>query len=170
MAWSLVCPASRGIGFQLTRRLLETTHLPVVATARSDASKVKKSILEDLTDVDEKRLTVLELDVTGKDKSHSSRLDLRGKPPIHTDILSRRGLHPKSSRQSRISLPTLKTPSPPRLLPPRNPLSRKITSPTRPETNARNIRRQHNWSPPLIKTLHPLLTQEIDKTLRTGLS
>jgi len=64
MAWSLVCPASRGIGFQLTRRLLETTNLPVVATARTDASKVKKSILEDLKDVDEKRLTVLEVDVT----------------------------------------------------------------------------------------------------------
>ena len=64
MAWSLVCPASRGIGFQLTRRLLETTHLPVVATARTDADKVKRSILDDLKDVDEKRLTVLEVDVT----------------------------------------------------------------------------------------------------------
>jgi NAD(P)-dependent dehydrogenase (short-subunit alcohol dehydrogenase family) len=66
MAWSFVCPASRGIGLQLSRRLLETTQLPVVATARSDTEKVKKSILQDLKDVDEKRLTVLEVDVTSE--------------------------------------------------------------------------------------------------------
>lgn len=67
MAWSLVCPASRGIGFHLTRRLLETTSLPVVATARHDTEGVRKSILQDLkNEVDPKRLTVLEVDVTGR--------------------------------------------------------------------------------------------------------
>jgi hypothetical protein len=65
MAWSLVCPASRGIGFHLTRHLLQTTKIPVVATARKDVTGVKKSILEDLKDVDSGRLTVLEVDVTG---------------------------------------------------------------------------------------------------------
>lgn len=64
MAWSLVCPASRGIGFQLTRHLLRTTKIPVIATARKDVTGVKKSILEDLPDVDPKRLEVLEVDVT----------------------------------------------------------------------------------------------------------
>jgi NAD(P)-dependent dehydrogenase (short-subunit alcohol dehydrogenase family) len=66
MAWSLVCPASRGIGFHLTRHLLQTTKIPVVATARKDVTRVKKSILEDLKDVESDRLTVLKVDVTGK--------------------------------------------------------------------------------------------------------
>ncbi|KAH7336115.1 hypothetical protein BKA65DRAFT_431519 [Rhexocercosporidium sp. MPI-PUGE-AT-0058] len=66
MAWSLVCPASRGIGFQLTRHLLQTTKIPVIATARKDITGVKKSILQDLPDVDPKRLEVLEVDVTNE--------------------------------------------------------------------------------------------------------
>lgn len=65
MAWSLVCPASRGIGFALTRHLLRTTTLPVVATARRDVEAVKNALLSDLPDIDSDRLTVLELDVTG---------------------------------------------------------------------------------------------------------
>ncbi|KAM3075866.1 hypothetical protein ACMFMG_006614 [Clarireedia jacksonii] len=64
MAWSLVCPANRGIGFCLTRHLLKNTTIPVVATARKDTDGVKKSILLDLKDVDADRLTVLEVDVT----------------------------------------------------------------------------------------------------------
>jgi len=63
--WALVTPASRGIGFHLTRHLLCNTALPVVATARKDIDNVKKSILDDLKDVDESRLKILKLDVTG---------------------------------------------------------------------------------------------------------
>jgi hypothetical protein len=66
MAWSLVCPANRGIGFYLTRHLLQNTTIPVVATTRKDSNGVKKSILSDLKDVDADRLTVLEVDVTGQ--------------------------------------------------------------------------------------------------------
>lgn len=65
MAWSFVCPASRGIGFALTRHLLKTTSMPIVATARRDTQGTKKSMLQDLKDIDESRLTVLEIDVTG---------------------------------------------------------------------------------------------------------
>ncbi len=65
MAWSLVCPASRGIGFYLTRHLLQNTNIPVVATARSDVAVVKKNILEGLDHVNPERLNVLEVDVTG---------------------------------------------------------------------------------------------------------
>ncbi len=36
MAWSLICPANRGIGYYLTRHLLQNTKLPVVATTRKD--------------------------------------------------------------------------------------------------------------------------------------
>jgi hypothetical protein len=65
MAWSFVGPANRGIGFALTRHILQATKIPVVATSRKDIGGVKASILDGLKDVDEKRLTVLEMDVTG---------------------------------------------------------------------------------------------------------
>jgi hypothetical protein len=64
MAWSLVYPANRGIGFHLTRHLLQTTKLSVIATWR-DIDGVKKSILNDLLDIDKDQLTVLEVNVTG---------------------------------------------------------------------------------------------------------
>lgn len=63
--WLLVSPASRGIGLQLARRLLKTTDLPVIATARKDIEGTNKRILDGL-DVDNKRLEVLKLDVTGR--------------------------------------------------------------------------------------------------------
>ncbi|KAL8664764.1 MAG: hypothetical protein Q9202_002767 [Teloschistes flavicans] len=62
--WILTTPASRGIGLQLARRLLNTTDLPVVATARKNIDETKAQILKDL-DVDSTRLSVFELDVTG---------------------------------------------------------------------------------------------------------
>lgn len=65
LPWILTTPASRGIGFELTRRLLKTTNLPVVATARKDVENTKERILDGL-DVDRDRLEVLRLDVTGK--------------------------------------------------------------------------------------------------------
>lgn len=63
--WLLVSPASQGIGLQLARKLLKTTDLPVIATARRDIEGTNKKILDGL-DVDNKRLEVLELDVTGR--------------------------------------------------------------------------------------------------------
>jgi NAD(P)-dependent dehydrogenase (short-subunit alcohol dehydrogenase family) len=62
--WSLISPASRGIGFALARRVLQTTNAPVVATARKDLDKTKEELLEGLG-VDESRLRVLKLDVLG---------------------------------------------------------------------------------------------------------
>jgi NAD(P)-dependent dehydrogenase (short-subunit alcohol dehydrogenase family) len=62
--WSLISPASRGIGFALARRVLQTTNAPVVATARKDLDKTKEELLEGLG-VDENRLRVLKLDVLG---------------------------------------------------------------------------------------------------------
>lgn len=61
----MISPASRGIGFALARRVLQTTNAPVVATARMDLDKTKEQLLEGL-DVDEARLRVLKLDVTGQ--------------------------------------------------------------------------------------------------------
>ncbi|KAL9131951.1 MAG: hypothetical protein Q9217_000231 [Psora testacea] len=60
--WLFVSPASRGMGRQLAKRLLQTTDLPVIATARKDTDRVRAQILDGL-DVDEQRLEVLPLDV-----------------------------------------------------------------------------------------------------------
>lgn len=62
--WSLISPASRGIGFALAKRVLQSTNAPIVATVRTDPDKTKSELLEGL-EVDEKRLTVLKLDVLG---------------------------------------------------------------------------------------------------------
>lgn len=63
LPWILTAPASRGVGFELTRRLLKTTNLPVVATARKDVENTKERLLDGL-EVDKDRLEVLKLDVT----------------------------------------------------------------------------------------------------------
>ncbi|KAI1246090.1 hypothetical protein MGN70_012987 [Eutypa lata] len=46
--WIFISPSSRGIGHALTRHLLQTTSLPILATARSDPGGVKASILTGL--------------------------------------------------------------------------------------------------------------------------
>ncbi|KAI0003919.1 NAD(P)-binding protein [Xylariaceae sp. FL0662B] len=43
--WILVCPSSRGIGHALTRHLLRTTTLPILATTRTNRSGVRASLL-----------------------------------------------------------------------------------------------------------------------------
>ena len=63
--WALVTPASRGIGLELTRRLLTTTNIPVVATARKDLDQTKENVLSGLRNVKEDRLRVLKVDVLG---------------------------------------------------------------------------------------------------------
>lgn len=65
--WALVSPASRGIGLELTRRLLQTTNVPVVATARKDVDQTRKNVLSGLQGVKEDRLHVVKLDVLGKE-------------------------------------------------------------------------------------------------------
>ncbi|KAL9103634.1 MAG: hypothetical protein Q9163_001329 [Psora crenata] len=63
--WLFVSPASRGIGLQLVKRLLRSTDLPVIATARKDMDRVREQIWGGLdADIDRTRLEVLQLDVT----------------------------------------------------------------------------------------------------------
>ena len=62
--WVLTSPASRGIGLHLARRLLQTTDLTIVATARADLEGTKERVLHGLN-VDKARLEVLKVDVTG---------------------------------------------------------------------------------------------------------
>ena len=64
--FTLVTPASRGLGFAFAKQLLSRTDLPVVATARNDCPALRQRLLDGATesrDAD-KRLTVLEVDVT----------------------------------------------------------------------------------------------------------
>lgn len=63
--WSLVVPASRGIGLALTRHLLAKTNVPVVATFRKDEQDVKKRMLDGLSGVED-RLKLMQVDVTGE--------------------------------------------------------------------------------------------------------
>lgn len=63
--WALVTPASRGIGRALARTLLQTTRVPVVATARGSLDKARNGILCNLQgggDDPDKRLKVVKLD------------------------------------------------------------------------------------------------------------
>ena len=64
--WALVSPASRGIGLELARRLLETTKVPIVATARKDLDQTRENILHGLDGISEDRLHVLKIDVLGR--------------------------------------------------------------------------------------------------------
>jgi NAD(P)-dependent dehydrogenase (short-subunit alcohol dehydrogenase family) len=73
LPWILVCPSSRGIGFALTRRLLLTTSLPVLATTRQrDPSVTKAALLDGLMGnnnnkddgAPSRRLEVVSCDVT----------------------------------------------------------------------------------------------------------
>lgn len=63
--WALICPTSRGIGLEVARRLLTTTELPIVATARKDLDQTREGILQGLKDVKEDRVKVLKVDVLG---------------------------------------------------------------------------------------------------------
>ena len=63
--WSLVAPSSRGLGLALTRHVLRSTTIPIVATARGDITKTKHDILNGLDGVAESRLKVLKVDMLG---------------------------------------------------------------------------------------------------------
>ncbi|CAO1598875.1 hypothetical protein XANCAGTX0491_002629 [Xanthoria calcicola] len=84
--WLLATPASRGIGLQLARRLLNTTDLPVVATARKDLERTKAQILHGL-DVDPSRLSVLKLDVTDESTITAATSQLRTLFPLSSHYL-----------------------------------------------------------------------------------
>ena len=60
--YAITLPSSRGIGFALTRLLLQKTTLPIFATARHDPDRTKHDLLHSLPDVDAQRLQVLRVD------------------------------------------------------------------------------------------------------------
>ena len=161
MPWSLVSPASRGIGFHLTRHLLQTTKIPVVATARKDVEGVKKSILQDLPDVESDRLTVLELDFTSKFSPHSTYNFKIRRTSSH---LHRRNFHPARGGRRKIHV-HLRQPPPPCLRHPRHSLSRESTLTTRPRAANPHLRHQHHRPLAAHEALHALPTFQIHQTL-----
>jgi hypothetical protein len=72
--WALVTPASRGIGLELARRLLRTTDIPIVTSARKDLDQTRENLLSGLDGVSEDRLHVLKVDVLGHWAFHHKRL------------------------------------------------------------------------------------------------
>ncbi|KAK5128710.1 hypothetical protein LTR85_000043 [Meristemomyces frigidus] len=70
--WALVTPASRGIGLEFARRLLQYTNIPVVATARRDLDQTREHVLTGLADVQEDRLHVLRVDMLDEESISSA--------------------------------------------------------------------------------------------------
>ncbi|KAI9163391.1 C-factor [Paramyrothecium foliicola] len=67
LPWVFICPSSRGIGYALTRRILQTTSLPILASTRSaDPAATKAALLEGMPDAEDvaPRLSIVQLDVT----------------------------------------------------------------------------------------------------------
>ncbi|EPT02848.1 NAD-binding protein [Fomitopsis schrenkii] len=102
LPFALVCPSSRGLSLAITRHLLRTTDLPVVATHRSaNAQDVRKNILSPLKDVDPDRLKLLHLDLTSEETMASAADELSKaypkdvQPHLHTAFFCGGVLHPE---------------------------------------------------------------------------
>ena len=87
--WIFICPSSRGIGHALTRRLLQTTSLPILATTRRDPSSTKASLLQDLPKAEDlaPRLSLVSLDVTDESSIAAAAEHARGLFPEKTHHL-----------------------------------------------------------------------------------
>lgn len=93
--WVLITPSSRGIGFYLTRHLLQRTALPILATCRQDPEGVKARLVENLplgptsssSSSYEKRLTVVPLDVTSEPTLSSAAAQAARRFPPETHHL-----------------------------------------------------------------------------------
>ncbi|KAI4092439.1 MAG: hypothetical protein LQ348_004258 [Seirophora lacunosa] len=85
--WLLTSPASRGIGLQLARRLLITTDLPVVATARKNVDETKAKILAGLHNIDSERLSVFPIDVTDESTISAAASQIKEVFPLDTHYL-----------------------------------------------------------------------------------
>lgn len=105
--WIFITPSSRGIGHHLTRHLLRTTTLPILATARSDPQSTRAHLLADLPTTAaadaESRLHVLPLDVTNESTIASAAQHAADKlfPPsthhLHLAFALPGILHPEKS-------------------------------------------------------------------------
>ncbi|KAH6647003.1 oxidoreductase [Truncatella angustata] len=108
--WIFVSPSSRGIGHALTRHLLQTTNLPIIATCRSrDTSAAKASLLDNLSAPNNyykedraSRLVVFQLDVTDESSireasERAEELFPRDKHHLHLGLAMPGILHPEKA-------------------------------------------------------------------------
>nr|POE66172.1 putative oxidoreductase [Quercus suber] len=102
LPWALVTPASRGIGLHLAREVLQTTKLPVLATARGNVEQTRENILAGLDDIREDRLRVLQLDVLDEASISSAAKQAAGLYPpqqyyLHVSLVVPGLLFPEKS-------------------------------------------------------------------------
>ncbi|WPG97577.1 NAD(P)-binding protein [Acrodontium crateriforme] len=100
--WALITPASRGIGLEFARQLLQNTKLPVLATARKDLDQARENILTGLENVKEDRLHVLKLDVLDEESisrvaSEASKLFPKKDSYLHLSLCLPGLLFPEKS-------------------------------------------------------------------------
>ncbi|KAF2083338.1 NAD(P)-binding protein [Saccharata proteae CBS 121410] len=71
--WVLISPASQGVGFALAKRILETTKVPVVVTARAQLGPFERKLLGEVKQRDAAdRLKVLKLNFLAEDTIKST--------------------------------------------------------------------------------------------------
>jgi hypothetical protein len=125
--WALVTPASRGIGLELARRLLRTTDIPIVTSARKDLDQTRENVLSGLDGVSEDRLHVVKVDVLGTFLGMSLRLR-----NSHLHAMSHRRTNDhRCSLNNHIHVPKKVLLPPPRARGPRHPIPRKVAQPDR---------------------------------------
>ncbi|KAI9675254.1 MAG: hypothetical protein M1817_001156 [Caeruleum heppii] len=112
MPFLLIAPASRGIGFALTRHLLRTTQMPVVATAREDCEGVRERILSGLEGGDSggggtgrERLDVLKVDVTDEPSVEAAASFCREKFPSSSSSSPNHHHNPSNHLHAALLLP-----------------------------------------------------------------
>lgn len=137
--WALVTPASRGIGLELARRLLRTTDVPIVTTARKDLDQTRENVLTGLDGISEDRLHVLKVDVLGK---HPIVL-LIVATFTYTRGPTRRTNHHRRRLNNHIHVPEEVLLPPPRARHPRHPVPREVAKPDRLRQCPANLPDQH---------------------------
>jgi hypothetical protein len=161
--WALVTPASRGIGLELARRLLRTTDIPIVTSARKDLDQTRENVLSGLDGVSEDRLHVLKVDVLGRFPIMSLRLR---NSHLHATSLRRTDYY-RCSLNNRINVPEKVLLPPPRARRPRHLVPREVAQPNRLRQCPTHLPSQYSGSHDVAQALLAFFAQESHHTRRT---
>ncbi|KAI2617095.1 NAD(P)-binding protein [Hypoxylon sp. NC1633] len=110
--WILVSPASRGIGYALTRHLLRTTSAPVLATARSDLPSVRASLLDGLntppdpraaTHVDQDQDQAASSTSSASARLHMTQVDVTSESTLEAASAKAAALFPPATHDMRLA-------------------------------------------------------------------
>jgi hypothetical protein len=161
--WALVTPASRGIGLELARRLLRTTDIPIVTSARKDLDQTRENVLSGLDGVSEDRLHVVKVDVLGTFLGMSLRLR-----NSHLHAMSHRRTNDhRCSLNNHIHVPKKVLLPPPRARGPRHPIPRKVAQPDRLQQCPAHLPGQYSRSHDATQALLALPAQKSHNNRRT---